>query len=315
MSERSRDVSEALDVVRFFDALIAGGAGLDVLLRGAAVRAGTVAGFERNGRISRFAPTGQSVPGNNQGLRKLERSFDGGSVWLERDDDATRDKDELIVERLAFAVGLLATRGTGSAGLALVVDPTRSIDERMPGLVRLHIDPSTRIRLIATERGTALSGISAAVPTRYGLLQATLDITGQVTPAGPAGLGEWVRADHAPESWEGAVIAHRLTTSSTPVVDATALGAMTILARAHDPDSPHRDVKALARLDDHSAEVLQALCDAPSLRSAAVELSMHHSTLQAKHESLTRLLGYDLRTTAGRMRYIAAEFLRRLGDY
>lgn len=313
MGKLSPDVSEPFEVVRYFDALISSRVGLDVLLRGAAVLAGTVAGAVCNGRVSRFDPAGRGVPGDG-GPRRPERSIEGGSVWLERD-DAAHANDEMILERLAFAVGLLGAWSDRAAGLALIIDPARSVDERAPGLARLHIDPGSRIRLIATDVGVAPSGISAAVPTRYGILQASLDMSGRIDPPGPAGLGMWVRADHAPESWEGAVIAHRLTNSSTPVVDATDLGAMIILAGAHDPASPHGDVAALAHLDVRSAEVLRVLCDLPSLRSAAVELAMHHSTLQAKHESLTQLLGYDVRTTAGRMRYIAAEFLRRLGEY
>lgn len=58
------------------------------------------------------------------------------------------------------------------------------------------------------------------------MLRATLDTSGTLTPAGRAGLGPWVRADHAPESWPGAIIAHRLTDAADPIVDATDLGAM-----------------------------------------------------------------------------------------
>ena len=67
-------------------------------------------------------------------------------------------------------------------------------------------------------------------------------------------------------------------------------------------------------LDDRIAEVLRVLVETDSVRGAATELSMHHSTVQAKHEQLIALLGYDPRSTAGRMRYMAAELLRRLDD-
>ncbi|WP_255780020.1 hypothetical protein KZZ52_18865 [Dactylosporangium sp. AC04546] len=40
---------------------------------------------------------------------------------------------------------------------------------------------------------------------------------------------------------------------------------------------------------------------------------MHHSTLQARHETLTRDLGYDPRTTLGRTRYTVARMLLNLG--
>lgn len=99
-----------------------------------------------------------------------------------------------------------------------------------------------------------------AVPTRFGTFRATLDLGGRPDPAGPAGLGQWVRADRAPESWEGAVIALRLTTPLTPVVDATALGAMIVLARAHDPAA-----QRVERADD----VLQRSPSRPSWARSA----------------------------------------------
>ncbi len=306
------DADETLRVIKYFDALMSVGTSVDGYLRAAAVMADAVAGADRGGRISRFTPDGRKAPADETPHGSVVRPIEDGSVWLERTGAAHRN-DEIVVDRLAFAVGFLDARNDPSSGLALIVDAGRSVDERAAGLSRLHLDPAGRIRVIATDLGKAASGISAAVPTRYGILQASLDLNGSVEPSGPAGIGIWTRADHAPESWEGAVFAHRLSVPETPVVNADDLGAMVILARAYDPDTPHPDVEALTRLDARSAEVLNTLVTAISIRSAATDLAMHHSTLQAKHEMLSRDLGYDPRSTAGRMRYMAAEFLRRLG--
>jgi hypothetical protein len=98
------------------------------------------------------------------------------------------------------------------------------------------------------------------------------------------------------------------------VVDAADLGALLILARAYDPRAPHEDVVALRRLDPRSAEILRVLVEADSVRSAAAELGMHHTTLQARHEALTKELGYDPRAITGHARYIAAALLQRLTD-
>ena len=95
-------------------------------------------------------------------------------------------------------------------------------------------------------------------------------------------------------------------------MDADVLGAMILLARAHDPEHPHQDVLALGRLDPLEAAIVRTLIETDSIRSAATRLAMHHSTVQARHESLTRELGYDPRTPTGRMRYIAALILWRL---
>ncbi|GAA4991392.1 helix-turn-helix domain-containing protein [Streptomyces hyderabadensis] len=89
---------------------------------------------------------------------------------------------------------------------------------------------------------------------------------------------------------------------------------MLLLAQTYDPEHPHEDVRTLARLDRRSADVLRTLVEADSVRSAAAELGMHHSTVQARHEALTHTLGYDPRSNVGRMRYIAAALLLRLTD-
>jgi hypothetical protein len=307
------DASDSLKVVTYFDTLVTAGAGLDALLRGAAALSGVVAGANRRGRISRRAPDGQT-PQAEPLARSPQRTCSVGEVWLERV-GPLHANDEMIVERLALSLDLIEARRHPVSALEIVIDPARTLTERTTALAKLRLEPGSRIRIVATrpdKQGPTAS--SVAVPTRYGIVRATLCRTPQEPPSQPAGLGQWVRADHAPDSWDGAVIALRLTDATTPVVDATDLGALLLLAQAHDPHAPHDDVKALARLDTRSAQVLRALVEADSLRAAAAVLGMHHSTLQARHETLTRELGYDPRTAAGKVRYAVAEFLLRLTD-
>lgn len=305
------EASETLKVISYFDALVAGGVGLDGLLRGAAVLSGVVAGSTRRGRTVRFDPSGRRVPGTEP-TRHPVRPVGGDSVWLKRPDSLLAN-DEMIVERLALAVELLDTRRTPAGVLEGVLDAELSPAERASRLARAGIEPSTRIRMIATDPTARQPGrLTGEVGSRYGMLHASLQLTDRVPATGPAGIGIWVRADHAPDSWQAAAIAHRLANASTPVVDAADLGAMLILANSYDPDRPHPDVLALAALDDRTAEILRVLVEAESLRAAATELAMHHSSVRARHESLTTELGYDPRSTAGRMRYIAAEMLHRL---
>ena len=83
--------------------------------------------------------------------------------------------------------------------------------------------------------------------------------------------------------------------------------------RAYDPAQPaHPDVDALCELDDATLRVLDELVAAESVRAAATALSLHHSTLQARHEALSRMLGYDPRSAIGRTRYETARLLSRL---
>lgn len=305
----------SLKVVAYFDALVAGGVGLDGLLRGAAALSGVSAGAEVRGRISRRGPEGHILPEDGDAPRSSERTTSSGRVWLERQ-GAPYVNDEMIIERLTLAVEVLEARRSPASGVEIAIDASRSIDERGAALARLRISPSRKVRIVATRADMTTSGeASAVVPSRYGMLRAGLDVTGIGQPPGPAGLGQWVRADHAPESWEGAQIAFRLSGAAVPVVDATDLGAMIMLARVYDPESPHDDVRALARLDVRSTEILRVLVEADSIRGAAAELGMHHSTVQNRHEIFTQQLEYDPRTPTGRMRYSAAAFLLRLmGD-
>lgn len=307
------EASEALKVVAYFDALIAGRVGTEGVLRGAAALAGTAVGLARHSTTVRMSAEGQRMPDAEPPNRAQSRAFAGGLVWLERD-GPPHTNDEILLERLAFAIDLLDSTSAEASTLAVIVDATRSLEERVAALARLRIAPQDDICLLATAPGARTGDAPSAVaPTRYGMLQATLELSNrEIDASTPTGVGQFVRADHAPESWQGAVIALRLSTPLTPVVEAADLGAMLLLARAYDPEHPHPDVTALGSLDSRSAQVLRVLVEADSIRSAASELAMHHSTLQAKHESLTRTLGYDPRSTVGRMRYIAAEMLRRI---
>ncbi|WP_340538165.1 hypothetical protein [Nocardioides sp. GXZ039] len=306
------EASEALKVVTYFDALVAAGVGLDALLRAAAALSGTVAGAERRGRVSRFDPSGKRCETTAGTCRSPERSGAHSRVWLERD-GTLHANDEMVVERLALAVELLEAKRGRDGSLDLVLDHATPHGERTAALARLRINPGAQIRVIATRLEDRIEGAaSTVVATRYGMLRATLDLTGQTPVGARAGLGTWTRADRAPESWEGAVVAQRLTSRADPVVDSTTLGAMLGLALSYDPEAPHPDVTALAQLDDRAREVLLALVECESMRAASTRLGMHHSSIQARHDALTRELGYDPRTPIGRMRYVAAALLLRL---
>lgn len=309
------EASETLKVIAYFDALVLAGASMDALVRGAAALSGTIAGAERRGRVSRRTPDGKAAPESGTLPRTAEHECVDGAVWLERE-GKPHANDDMVVERLALALDLLEARRNPVGDLEVALDPDRPLDERTTALARLRITPTSRIRVIASYPDTRepQSPLSIVLPSRYGIVRATLVKSEPETPPSPAGIGLWVSADHAPDSWDSALVALRMTEKKRPVVDATDLGALLVLAHAHDPAAPHDDVRALARLDERTTQILQVLVEADSLRSAATILGMHHSSLQARQESLTQELGYDPRTIGGRMRYGTAEFLRRLAD-
>lgn len=73
------EAGETLKVVSYFDTLVGAAAGLDALLRGAAVLSGVVAGVERRGRVSRRGPDGQE-PDAEPGPRSPQRAWSAGAV-------------------------------------------------------------------------------------------------------------------------------------------------------------------------------------------------------------------------------------------
>lgn len=312
LSALDPEASETLKVVSYFDALVAGGVGVDGLLRGAAALAGAVVGVELHGRVRRRDPLGAVPPATETRERMPRRALPGGVAWIERGGQPHAN-DEMVVERLALAIELTEARRSPEGALEIALDAARPIDERSSALARLRVTPDARVRIVAVPAEPVPEGPSAVVPTRFGIVRALLDDGDRQHPS-PAGLGSWTRADHLPESWDAALVALRLVDAQHPVVDAAELGSLVLLARRAPGEDPPADVRALAALDARSRQVLRALVEADSVRAAAAALGMHHSTLQARHESLTHELGYDPRSALGRARAVAADLLLRLSD-
>ncbi|WP_210604529.1 hypothetical protein [Brevibacterium oceani] len=310
------EASEALKIVAYFDVLISKDAGVDSLLRGAAMLSGGVAGAEFRGRTVRCDSNGRTLAGQTAAGATYERRGESWRVWLELDEE-DHPTAEVIVERLGFGVALLDTRRTGEHGIEAALDPARTVSDRLAALARNHVHTTEPVRVIATLTDSpAPPGPSSILPTRFGLMRATIESSGgSADYPHRIGFGLRLRPDEAPESWNSAIIALHLTDEEvTRSFDVTELGSMLDLVKNFDPGNPHPDVVALASLDDRARRVLLALVEADSLRSAATELGMHHSTVQGRHESLTRALGYDPRSNLGRMRYIAAGLLYRFTD-
>ncbi len=331
------EASETLKVVAYFDVLVAGGVGLQALLRGAAVLSGTVAGATDGRRTFRMGPDGDRRTETVQVQPHWpSRSKDDRSVWLERE-GSPHANDDMVIERLALAADLVGARRPGEPGNSLetAIDATRDADERRVVLSRLRLDPSREVRIAALPPSHDVDGApSTVVATPYGLVRAVVLAQG-VTIPGPAGVGVPRRADQLPESFRTALLALRLLPRSNPgssagrslgssvgsslgsdaVVDAADLGIVLAAVSALEPVAAQQpDVVALARLDARTRAVLDELAAAESVRAAATALGMHHSTLQGRHDALTTELGYDPRSLHGRARFQLARLLLRLAD-
>lgn len=214
------------------------------------------------------------------------------------------------------------------AAVRLVLDRTRGrapaddpalletlLDASAPPAVR--VSAAARLGLHAEQRvrAVALYGGGARV-------EPAETVRGPAGEEPRAGIGPAVEPVRLPESWAAARTALRFTAEGTThdpgprTVHADDLGGLALLAGAVGPDTPQiPDLLALRRAVAEApwaAATLHAVASAPSLRSAAAELTVHHSTLQERLAQLEHVLGWDVHSPQGRLRLQLALAIRRL---
>ncbi|MFJ8106009.1 helix-turn-helix domain-containing protein [Streptomyces sp. NPDC096132] len=151
-----------------------------------------------------------------------------------------------------------------------------------------------------------------------------------VAPEGPTaevpgvrtGVGPAVPVLELPRSWADARTALRFTAEGTGqdpgprVVYADELGGIALLAGLVVPGAePPPDVQAVEAAAADAPwllTTLYAVTATASLRAAAAEANVHHSTLQDRLVHAEHLLGWPVRTPQGRLRLHLALTMRRL---
>jgi len=321
------EATETLKVISYFDALVDGRAGVDVLLRGAAVLSGCAAGFRAEGRTHRVDASGirstelHGEPAQSSGWPS-HRFGEDGSAWIERI-GAAHANDDMIVERLAIALDIAVDRTSPSAAsrraIETLIDADTGADSRMAAAKRLHLDSAATYRVIARPASAGCPPPSLVIGTSAGAVR--VSIAAAHVPDGSdaperAGIGVAARLDALDGSWASALVALRLTSAHAPVVVADDLGGLLLLAAAADSAGPPApDALAVGSLlRDHPPmeKLLDAVAENDSLRAVALELGLHHSTVQAKVAQVTRSLGFDAHAPAGRVRLALALALHRL---
>lgn len=301
--------SESLKIIAYFDTLIATRSGRLALLRAAAVLTGQVAGCRQpeDTEALRVSPTGHQLDSGTADGWPGRSLATGGHVWIERTESG-HPIDAMVLERLALAVGLLTSQSP--AGLAaVVVDAAASREERVDAAEQLRLIPSERVRAVAVplaDRGVGV-GVSGFGPiaTPWGSLALHLLRGESAWSGGTAGIGFLGGPDALPGSWASAVIALRARRDSSEVLAADDLGGIVAVVEAIDNGSTvPQDVVRLEQLrrDPGAADLLDAVADSASLRAAATRLGSHHSTVQARLETVGRALGFDPATPHGRTR-------------
>lgn len=313
------DASETLKVVSYFDALVSRSVGVESMLRGAAVLSGTTVRLVERGAVMRVGADGvRRAP--DAAADDAWPTRDAGTeaiVSIERAGDPHAN-DAMILERLALAVAIARARRTvgPESAVEIALSGFVTIDERLAAVARLRLPPDGMLRVVASEPDDdTLAGPTAVMTTRIGLVRATIVDHAVVPPAsGLWGIGVPVGVGELPSSWSSALIARRLAHAGQQVIDAADLGVLLAVAEAHAGRPPHRDVVALAALDERQLELLDAIAHESSTRAAAQRLGRHHSSVQERLTTLIDTLGYDPRATDGRLRYGTARMLLALAD-
>ncbi|MFF8479954.1 helix-turn-helix domain-containing protein [Streptomyces antibioticus] len=313
---------EAVRVIAYFDRLAEGRAGAEALVRGAAVLAGVPARLvdaERGVRI-RVEADGvrrdTELPPDPRWPSAALTPGGADALWLERPGARPSVVDAVILERAAGAVRLVLDRTRGRAPLedpALVetlLDATAPEAARLHAARRLGLDPRVPARALARP-GLPPQVVAAPAGTPV-----------PEPSAGRAGIGPAVAVAELPGSWAAARTALRFTAEGTAhdpgprVVHADELGGIALLADLVVPGAqPPPDVRALERAAADAPwllATLHAVTTTASLRAAAAEATVHHSTLQDRLVHAEQLLGWPVRTPQGRLRLHLALTMRRL---
>ncbi|QAV69025.1 hypothetical protein ESZ53_00345 [Salinibacterium sp. UTAS2018] len=316
------EASETLRVISYFDALTAGHASAEVLLRGASMLAGCATGLlspslslrvDERGRRSTELGTPESWP--------ARAVTGGGTVWLERTGNAHAN-DDMILERVTLALSILFER-TGPAEsvhnpVETLLDAAETGESRHAAAQTLRLVSTTRYRIIAQPASTTrvAAGPSAVITTMAGAVRAEIVLSTDAVVAERAGVGIAASPADLVRSWLSALTALRLTSDHEPVLYGDDLGSLLLLAEISPAGAPENcDLQSLGvviRETPRILPMLDTLAASESLRAAAATLGFHHSTVQSRAEELSAKLGFDVRTSRGRTRLSVALALHRL---
>lgn len=307
------NASLALRIIACFDELVRGGVNIQGLLGAAASLSGCVAGFagHQSERTLRVAPDGQTLKGSASAPREGSLAANGMTVWLEREGPA-HVNDAMILERLALA---LAIRSGHQADdplrrLGDLLDANVAVEHRHATAAKLGLAPHLKYRvatlpLFATWKQHR-DLLEDVVHTRYGPLHVcVLRAEVKHIDASPCGIGVAAGIDDLHRSLATALVSLRLcAVPEVPVVVADDYGGLIDLLAQCSVDRPLLDVEELEGVMQHpwAVRTLDALLRTASIRDASRIAGVHHSTMQARLETIRDLLSFDPLDGIGRTR-------------
>ncbi|MDX2694110.1 PucR family transcriptional regulator [Streptomyces ipomoeae] len=317
--------ASALGVIDHFDSLVEERAPLAAVVRAAAALAGCAAGLHDAGRglTRRYASDGRALPDETGPSQARARAAvpgrPGSWVWLERS-GTDGPLDALILERSAKAVQTLTRDSappSADAAVRIACDPDASEADRRDAARRLGLTTGTVTVVVSDSAGPWTPHGTRVGKHVVTLLRGTPVLPPDVR-AGTAVAGE---SAHLPTALEQARVALRLADRvdgpGPSVVAFDSLGALAAVAERITPQEAGA-VGDVLRLDEVRVtrpwviDTLQAVLDQASLRQAASELHVHHSTLQERLTWLVSQLGYAITKPGGRQRAAVALLLWRI---
>lgn len=295
--------SQGLRVIACFDELMAGRVGTDGLLSAAAALAGRPVGLRRgaDGPVLRVGPDGRRLAADAPpagGLRS-----DGIHVWIELGDHDPGANDAIILERLALALHVRydESRAPAPRDLALLFDDAVELTTKRDAATRRGLVSGQSLRAVAAPLfavwRTHPSGPEDVIATDFGPVHAAIVPAESEVSASPLGIGIAVERDDLALSFRTAVVALRL--AGTVVDGISRADDLGVLAEtlADQPIRPRMDAdeEAVARLaaNPWGLETLDALVRSTSVRDAARIVGIHHSTMTARIETITREFGFS----------------------
>jgi len=332
ISAEGSEAENALRVVAFFDELVGHRSALDALVRSTARLIGAPAGYESQSGGSSWSfdsigrPYGTATPpGARRKSVSVERGF-SGVAWI-LPDTSNHALADLVLERMALSAAIVLGRDTGEGAhaeetsLSRLLDSRNSVDDRRLDAQLLGFRSSWKVRVVVasgvSEKGLAsnltswsrAAGLRATTPIfDGGIGVAMIHDTGQWRTdvlagwGGLFGVGASEPVEDAYRSLDTARLALRLCSADLgpAIADYALLGPLKYLATVSPGEAMHDDtVRQLASLlesDSGRAELLalDAFCRNTSLRTAAAELNLHHSSLANRLENVARKLGRDV---------------------
>ncbi len=322
------DAGAAIKVIEYFDALVEGHAGVEAFVRGAAVLSGCPAGVldPRRHLEVRICADGRHEPGAPRGMVTALQSDGDALVWLERGSSDGAVVDAVVLERLATGLRVVLDRTrvalptVDPASVETLIDPTVDNDTRRLAAARLGLKSDGVFRVVVSP---GADQPRRDLTVRFGGLDVTVEPAESQVSRMPRRAASAIgrSLEQIPPAHELARLALRFTAAGTlddpgqMRVAAADLGGLLTLAPGCDTPAAAAEVaiiESVAVVHEWALVVFDALASCASLRTAALALHVHHSTLQDRVSVLDRMLPYNVQSSTGRTRLAIALALRRL---